>query len=278
MGKLKELLSIEGGAERLFDEMLRDAGTGEKMLRLALRAWGYDNLADDRMSGEASFRDMLLNRIGVEVAVDIGCNVGGYSRALLEGDSALRVYAFDPSPALTPTLRALAEEFSGRLEIIAKGVGAETGRKSFFFSESSSFLGSFAKEIEEIHYVENDRVADVEIVTLDQYFSGENAPDRIDFIKIDTEGYEEQVLKGAEKTIEAYRPKAIQIEFNWHHMFVGSTMHSIAARLPDYRLYQLLPDWIIERNPAHPFSNMFIYSNFVFLHPEALKQISQPGG
>lgn len=278
MSTLKELLAADGGEDRLLNEMLRDAATGEKMLRLALKAWGYDNVADDRVGGEASFRDMLLTRVGIEVAVDIGCNVGGYSRALLESDPALRIYAFDPSPAPAPAMRALADEFPGRLEFVAKGVGAESGRKNFHFSEETSSLGSFAKEIEEIHYVHNDQVAEVDIVTLDEFFVGENAPERIDFIKIDTEGYEAEVLKGARKTIEKYRPKAIQVEFNWHHLFVGSTMRDMAALLPGYRLYQLLPDWIVERKPAHPLTNIYAYSNFAFLSPEALDRMKNPAG
>ena len=278
VGTLKDLLAADDGAERMFDEMLRNTDTCIEVLRLALKARGYNNLTDDKVGGEENFRRILLKQIGVEVAVDIGCNVGLYSRALLEGDPSLKVYAFDPSPAPAPAMRALVEAFPGRLDFIPKGVGAESGRKSFYFSEKASFLGSFVKEIEEIHYVDNDQAAEVDIVALDEYFAGKNAPERIDFIKIDTEGYEEEVLKGARKTIETYRPKAIQIEFNWHHLFVGSTMYSIAAQLPGYKLYQLLPDWIAERNPTHPFNNMFVYSNFVFLLPEAVDRMKRPAG
>jgi FkbM family methyltransferase len=56
---------------------------------------------------------------------------------------------------------------------------------------------------------------EVEIDTLDNIFYNNNI--NVDFIKIDTEGYEYNILKGGEKTIKKYKP-IIQLEFNETNM------------------------------------------------------------
>ena len=48
---------------------------------------------------------------------------------------------------------------------------------------------------------------------------------KIDLIKIDTEGFELEVLKGAEKTIKKLKPTYIQIEYNWHHLFKNINLY-----------------------------------------------------
>ena len=56
---------------------------------------------------------------------------------------------------------------------------------------------------------------EVEIDTLDNIFYDNDI--KVDFIKIDTEGYEYYILKGGEKTIKKYKP-IIQLEFNQTNM------------------------------------------------------------
>ncbi len=55
---------------------------------------------------------------------------------------------------------------------------------------------------------------------------------KIDLIKIDTEGYELEVLIGAKKTIEKFKPKYIQIEYNWHHLFKNVNLLLIGSHVP----------------------------------------------
>jgi len=61
---------------------------------------------------------------------------------------------------------------------------------------------SFNKELNE---KENRKSELVKITTIDDFVFGQNIP-RVDFIKIDTEGYEAKILKGAEKTIRRDNP------------------------------------------------------------------------
>ena len=43
------------------------------------------------------------------------------------------------------------------------------------------------------------------------------------------------------------------------------TTNELYDLLPDYSLFQLLPHGIVERDPADPLANIFLFSNFVFI-------------
>ena len=91
--------------------------------------------------------------------------------------------------------------------------------------------------------------------------------EKIDLIKIDTEGYEYEVLQGAKKTIEKFKPKYIQIEYNWHHLFKNVNLYYFSKYLKNYDVYKILPFSrdLMKIDPERPEHNYFNYSNIVFI-------------
>ncbi len=112
------------------------------------------------------------------------------------------------------------------------------------------------------------------MITLDSYFADIAEVRQIDFIKIDTEGFEYEVLVGAQNIIAAFRPKMIQIEYNRHHIFTGRTLYSFAALLAEYEMFQMLPGRLARRDPTDPLSNIFCFSNFVFVRKDQLHLVA----
>jgi hypothetical protein len=90
----------------------------------------------------------------------------------------------------------------------------------------------------------------------------------IDFIKIDTEGFEYDVLLGAKNTIMKYKPKFVQIEMNWHALFRNNSLLMISTELQEYRCFQILPfgSLLYEVDPRSPIRNFYQLSNFLFIH------------
>ncbi len=87
----------------------------------------------------------------------------------------------------------------------------------------------------------------------------------VDFIKIDTEGFESEVFKGAKNIIMEIKPKFIQIEFNWHQLFRNHSLLYFSELLQGYLVYQLIPNGWVLRDPKDPLTNIYSYSNFVFV-------------
>ena len=90
---------------------------------------------------------------------------------------------------------------------------------------------------------------------------------KIDLIKIDTEGYELEVLVGAKKVISKFKPKYIQIEYNWHHLFKNVNLYYFSKFLKGYQAYKIFPfsNELMKINPEKPEHNYFNYSNIVFI-------------
>ena len=158
-----------------------------------------------------------------------------------------------------------------RLVAVNEALGNKIEVKELHFGNRDSELASFVDEANVIDSVGNTNVNSlkVKVNTLDNYINKHYDCKRktIDLIKIDVEGFEFDVLLGAKGTIKKMRPKFIQIEYNWHHLFRSHSLHDISQLLPEYKIYQLLPygNGFIERDPKRPESNIYHYANFIFV-------------
>jgi len=138
------------------------------------------------------------------LALDIGANVGLWSRDLCEHFD--RVIAFEPVPQFRECL--IANVTSARLEIQACALGS-----------SSALINMIITEHNTGHtHVDTASLGqgNTPMYTLDELHIRD-----IDYIKIDCEGYETEILKGAHETITRCRP--ILVVENKNHQDVGHT-------------------------------------------------------
>jgi FkbM family methyltransferase len=253
-------------------------GINGVILSAALHAKGYNNFESLRVSGEEHFIKLLATH-NPRLCIDVGASTGSYTESLLRHTSA-DIVAFEPLPDAFSTLSRLEYQFPGRLISVNKGVGEENGVLSLHFGAGDSEFASFSDEVSEIAYVgaSNTRTLDVDVITLDSFIADtySDAPPEIDLIKIDTEGFEFEVLRGARETLRQTRPKFIQIEFNWHQLFRAHSLLSLSRFLPGYQAYQILPYGkpLSFRDVALPESNIFRFSNFVFVREDISATIS----
>lgn len=239
------------------------------ILQLALHGRGYKNCCDLKSTGE----EILLKKVvrhNPSICIDIGANRGHYTEALLRLTNS-KVIAFEPLPKAFNSLKEIQQKFPGRLLAINKGVGDKNTELDLYFGEEDSELASFSKEANNIDYVgnRNKNSVRVELITLDSFFTAPQYSDilQIDLLKIDAEGYEYEVLSGAQGILKNKKPKFVQIEYNWHHLFKNHSLFSLASFLQDYVAYQLLPygSGLTKVDVKRPESNIYCYSNFVFV-------------
>ena len=159
-----------------------------------------------------------------DVCFDIGAAAGLYTLALsqLAGPEG-QVHSFEPVPFAHPFLTKLLGTRSTanvRHHAVALGVepgdgvmsvpvgkhGPVTGRS--FLDADCAGQGSNAEFRSQIG-------VDVKVQTFDGICAGENLT-RLDFIKIDVEGAELQVLKGGQAAIERFRP-VVLVEIEDRH-------------------------------------------------------------
>lgn len=236
------------------------------MLNAALRARGYTNHQSLKVSGELFFVEKILAPSNPRLCIDVGANIGGYTTELLEKTNA-KVVSFEPLPPAFEQLSTAVSRYGDRVTLENKGVGDEETTLAIKYNPEALVHASFSEDVNaKVDYVSNEMTANVPVVTLDGYCA-RNAIEAVDFIKIDTEGFESEVFRGATETFRNLRPKFVQIEFNWHQMFRNTSLNYFAEFLPGYEVYQLIPSGWVKRDPRHPLSNIFLFSNFVFVRP-----------
>ncbi len=208
---------------------------------LGLRGLGILNHHDRSVSGELTFLHQCLKDKDNPIVFDVGANVGGYSTDVLTVNPTARVFAFEPHPL---TFERLVSNIDAHKNIHAFNcaVGDRPGRQMLYdrCSEGGTMHASIFREvIEDIHKVQSSE-NEVKVITLDEFIV-ENGLKHVDLLKIDTEGYELNVLKGGIEAIRSGVFKVIQFEFNEMNVLSRVFFRDFIEILPQYQFYRMLP-------------------------------------
>lgn len=153
-------------------------------------------------------RPLLSRYIDSEgVILDIGGHAGQYAKLFARMARHGRVYSFEPSSYAYSILR-LAIRINGfsNIHLVAKGLSDQPG--SQILNTPLKDNGTFRYGL--AHMGEIDRAGpyhhqEVPITTID-LFAADEGLQRLDFIKMDVEGWEMRILEGGAQTIARHRP------------------------------------------------------------------------
>ncbi len=192
--------------------------------------------------GEADLFRQLI-RSG-DVVVDAGANIGCHTLTFgrIVGPHGM-VLAFEPQRPIYQCLcgtMALNELWQVNTYLCALGAERGTGKIPFVqYNESNSFGGASVGGL-----VGHD----VPIIPLDEFNL-----DKLNFLKIDVEGYETEVLLGAKDTIKQCRPFIYaENDRKEHSVKLIETMLRM-----EYRLFLHTPTLFHERNFRGSTDNLF---------------------
>jgi FkbM family methyltransferase len=161
---------------------------------LALATIGHDNEV------KQTYAELLRSSNRPDLFVDIGGNFGTHSLIFLS--HGIQTITFEPNPVCHGYFEQSCSltHVIPRLEKVA--LGESPGSVELFFPEGEAWLGTTdATEMEQLGKVRILVSTPVEQRTLDNYFPEISKVSRI-LIKIDTEGSESAVLRGARRTLE----------------------------------------------------------------------------
>lgn len=161
--------------------------------------------------------------------IDIGANVGCHTCRLAKLVSPGTVVAFEPMPwARRKLMRNL--ELNGFTNVIVEEVAlCDTNLPSQAVHFRSSWRVSPIGE-SGLEDPSSCLPAEVSFVTLDSYVR-RNKLQTIDLIKLDVDGYEFKVLRGATETLQKFTP-IIVLELGWHTLAsVGESLRELVGFL-----------------------------------------------
>jgi FkbM family methyltransferase len=151
-----------------------------------------------------------------DIACDIGANKGSFIWWLSRWVGNGRVVAFEPQPELAGYLSSICRVMGlHNVTVEAKAVYSQSGHHDLFVPAGHQPGASLVHRAAE---AESFTVLSVPVVALDDYF---NENDRVALLKIDVEGAELGVLKGAERILRRHGPLLI-FECENRHLAPGT--------------------------------------------------------
>ena len=176
---------------------------------------------------------------------DCGGNIGIYSKLVLEifgrSNNALRLHIFEPSHQCA---EGLIKDF-GKLENVwvhQVAVSDESGGAELFYPWKGAGGASLSRDVSEAQGTGSSKIQSERIqrVTLDA-FCRENKIDRIDFLKLDIEGYELAALKGGNELLKLGKIDYIQVEIGQASLATKCMLFDIWEMLNgSYHFYLIL--------------------------------------
>jgi FkbM family methyltransferase len=235
------------------------------LYRLSLGGLGILNHKTSAISGELAFlKNYLIEKKGV--VIDVGANIGNYSKEALEINPYIKVIAFEPHPETFSRLSENLSSYTSSVKLINKGVSSHPGVLELFDyanKDGSSHASLFQDVLTDIHGSENIVSHSVELTTIDDLINHGKIFEII-LLKIDTEGNELEVLKGAKQALLERKIKAIHFEFNSMNVISRSYFRDFWEILGDFKIYRLLPKEMIEIKNYNPLTcEVFAYQNIV---------------
>ncbi len=200
---------------------------------------------------------------------DIGANKGAYTRELLKqvGNSIDRIYCFEPSKELVQSFLSFID---ARVVVVNSALGSTKGTFPLYASDSDSGLGSLTKRRLDHFGIEMTKKQEVEVITLDE-FAATNEVDHIDFLKLDVEGHELDVLAGAERLLSDRKIGCIQFEFGGCNIDTRTFFQDYWYLLVEghgFHMYRISPLGAIHVNKYREMDELFITTNYIAVNQE----------
>jgi FkbM family methyltransferase len=143
------------------------------------------------------------------IIFDVGANCGVMSLQFAKLVPLGKVYSFEPTHyAYSKLLRNLElnPNLAEHIVAVQTFISSSTSKKPDIKAYASwKVAGSTESDKHRIHGGQTKSTEGVQSVSLDDFYA-KNSIKKLDFIKIDTDGHEFEVLKGAGKVIRKFKP------------------------------------------------------------------------
>ncbi len=218
------------------------------------------SLAPDHVFEATGEATMLKSREGkIKLFFDIGANMGEWTEEMLKLNPAARGILMEPNPDCIDTLVSKFRN-NKNIELMEAACSDRPG-KTVFFAEQGGGETSSLSDAGTI----GARKIEVVVTTVDEIVEKNNLQ-HIDYLKIDVEGFDLHVLKGAQRTLERGLIDVIQFEYNKTWRQNGSTLSFAFSFLEKlgYKTYCLKKNGLTDFD-VNNYMEYFAYSNFVSL-------------
>lgn len=243
------------------------------LYKIALSGMGITNSQGFKVSGEYYVINKVLKKFSIQTIFDVGAHRGNYSKVLLKYFPNSLIYCFEPNPE---TFNELNTKISGNnVKKFNYGFSNYSGNTTLFDIEDrngTAYASVYKDVFEHIYECPTKSIA-IKIISLDDFIAKYNI-DSIDFLKIDTEGDDFNVLQGAKDAISNNKIKIIQFEFNKMFVYPRHFIRDFKNLLSNYNLYRILTHGLIQLDFNQPVDyEIFAFQNILAIQKNLARKL-----
>jgi FkbM family methyltransferase len=237
---------------------LSGRGFPYRLGRFLMNEARFDATNDPACNGEGEVQAAVLRyrQPGRKTVVfDVGANVGDWTCAIVEQAedlASLDVYAFEPCSGTYDILLSRIGALSGSANVVPvrKACSSSAGTGTLHIVGIGAGTNSLTSA------EPTDGIEQVELVSIDDYCR-DSKIDHISLLKIDAEGHDIDVIKGATSMLQQRNVDVLQFEYNQRWIFNGAFLRDVFSALSPlgYRIGKVTPygvefyekwDWELE--------------------------------
>ena len=223
-------------------------------------------------NGETLVQRVVLGakEVTPKVIVDCGANIGEWTYQLCreselkDNNFEMDIYSFEPSAytyrKLVSTIKNIGDKENIRFSPVNKALSSRIGEANLAIANPGAGTNSLVYT----ENIQNEKMESVHLTTLD-YFMEQNNISHISLLKIDAEGHDPDVIKGAERLIANQNIGVIQFEYNWRWIFGNNFLRNVFMNLSEngYHLGKVTPKGI-QFFPRYSIElETFVESNYI---------------
>jgi len=188
------------------------------------RMFGYELNKIDTQSTLATHLKMVFNAMKIDAVLDVGANKGQFGRFLRKNGFSGELYSFEPLKEPFAVLSSESDK-DNNWHAINCGLGSEKTRCEINVTNTTEFASirnpnayatQMFNDLVEVTHQETIQLDTVDnfLLANDEKFTGKNI-----FLKMDTQGYDLEVFKGASNSLS--RIVALQSELSVRAIYEG---------------------------------------------------------
>jgi 2-O-methyltransferase len=188
--------------------------------------------------------------------LEIGSNDGADTLALLRVMPQAKIYCFEPEPrAVARFKKRLDLQQLDNVRLFEIAVSDQTGEAKFYSSDSVDLpegwdlSGSIRRpknHLKEYRWIKFEKTISVDTCRLDDWCA-ETGVKHVDFIWMDVQGAEQDVIKGASKILQETR--FLYTEYSNNELYEGQlSLNRLLTLLPSFELVARYPADVLLKN------------------------------
>lgn len=205
----------------------------------------------------------------LKTVFDVGANVGQTVRWIRHHQPGATVYSFEPVSAVFSQLQQTIAEVGGRCIAEQMAFADQPGEKNIRLYDEMSVLNSLRDDL--MSREQHAREETIRMDTIDRYCR-QHGIDQIDLLKIDTEGYELNVLRGATEMLQRHRIAFVYCECGFTSANQRNTKLDDLCRFLEEREYMFYGLYQVS---DHDWQKGMNFGNALFVHTSMASRARQ---